>query len=180
MSEQLAQLIPLNANVLDVGCGDGLIVHLISKLRPDLKIQGIDVSVRKQTHIDVTVFDGFKIPFEDRSFDVVMFVDVLHHTDDPAVLLKEASRVTRKSIILKDHLVRGILANETLRFMDKVGNEQHGVVLPYNYWKPEQWNDTFRALSLKIDSWRTKINLYPLPLNILFGRSLHFIASLSK
>jgi 2-polyprenyl-3-methyl-5-hydroxy-6-metoxy-1,4-benzoquinol methylase len=35
------------------------------------------------------------------SFDVVMFVDVLHHTKDPMVLLREARRVARRAIVVK-------------------------------------------------------------------------------
>jgi SAM-dependent methyltransferase len=31
-------------------------------------------------------------PFSEDSFDMVMFVDVLHHTSDPRVLLREAVR----------------------------------------------------------------------------------------
>ena len=67
----------------------------------------------------------------DASFDVVMFVDVLHHTDDPLLLLQEAQRVG-KIILVKDHFRKGFLAGPTLRFMDWVGNAHHGVVLPYN------------------------------------------------
>jgi ubiquinone/menaquinone biosynthesis C-methylase UbiE len=95
LSERLADALPKDATVLDVGCGDGLISKLIVERRPDVKIQGIDILIRPQTHIPVTKFDGVKIPHPDESFEVVMFVDVLHHTDDPSMLLGEATRVAR-------------------------------------------------------------------------------------
>ncbi len=50
----------------------------------------------------------------------------------PARLLAEAKRVSRGGIVIKDHFREGVLADATLRFMDWVGNAQHGVVLPYN------------------------------------------------
>ena len=65
--------------------------------RPDLEITGVDVLVRPKNHIPVQLFDGRQLPFPDQSFDAVMFVDVLHHTDDPSVLLREAKRVARKA-----------------------------------------------------------------------------------
>ena len=134
LAQYIAELIPQNARLLDVGCGDGQIDLLLSRLRPDLGIEGIDVLVRPVTHIPVTAFDGQSIPFADRSFDVVMFIDVLHHTDNPSTLLAEARRVARQVVILKDHCRDGFLAGPTLRFMDWVGNARHGVVLPYIVW----------------------------------------------
>ena len=93
LNEMLSALIPRGASVLDVGCGDGLLARRIQDARPDLTVQGIDVLVRDQTHVPVRHFDGRTIPDAIGRPDVVMFVDVLHHTDDPAVLLGEAARV---------------------------------------------------------------------------------------
>ena len=62
--------------------------------------------------------------------------------------------------------------------MDWVGNAPHGVVLPYNYWTKSQWDVVFEDLNLCVDSWEPRLNLYPFPANLLFDRSLHFIASL--
>ena len=93
LARHCAAVIPENARVLDVGCGDGLLARLILQQRPDITLTGIDVLVRDRTHIPVTPFDGQVIPFPDDSFDVVVFIDVLHHTDDPMVLLRQAARV---------------------------------------------------------------------------------------
>jgi len=66
----------------------------------------------------VETFDGKSIPYGDGSFDVVMFVDVIHHADQPMTLLREAARVARQAILIKDHLVEGTLAYLTLQLMD--------------------------------------------------------------
>ena len=79
LCSHLAQVIPQGAKMLDVGCGDGLLAMLIARKRPDVEIKGIDSLVRSQTYSPVTAFDGQVIPFNDASFEVVMFVDVLHH-----------------------------------------------------------------------------------------------------
>jgi hypothetical protein len=108
----------------------------------------------------------------------VMFVDVLHHTDDPMILLREAVRVARKTILIKDHTLKGILAEPTLRFMDLIGNARYNVKLPYNYWSESKWRDTFKTLSMNIVHWKSKLNLYYPPARWFFDRSLHFIAKL--
>ena len=81
-----ARLAPRSARVLDVGCGDGLISAVLQSRRPDLIVTGIDVLPRSHTHVPVDMFDGSTIPFDDQSFDLVLFSDVLHHTADPAIL----------------------------------------------------------------------------------------------
>jgi SAM-dependent methyltransferase len=179
LASQLASLLPKNANVLDVGCGDGTLDSVILRSRPDLTISGIDVLVRPQTHIPVVPFDGTTIPYPDQAFDIVMFVDVLHHTVDPMVLLREAKRVARGAIVLKDHTKDGVLAGPTLRFMDWVGNSHHGVVLPYNYWTRSQWYRAMTDLELAPVAWTSKVGLYPWPASHLFDRTLHFIAKLT-
>jgi SAM-dependent methyltransferase len=178
LRDHLAALIPQNARALDVGCGDGLLDHLMLQKRPDLELRGIDVLVRDQTRIPVDEFDGLVIPHADASFDAVMFVDVLHHTQDPMILLREAVRVARKAIVIKDHTLNGWLAGLTLRFLDWVGNARHGVLLPYNYWPQQRWVGAFGILGLTISVWTQDLKLYPRPANWLFGRSLHFIARL--
>lgn len=178
LGEQFAGILPRAASVLDVGCGDGRLARLIAGQRPDLTFQGIDVLVRLDTAIPVASFDGNRIPFEKRSFDVVMFSDVLHHTSDPAVLLREAARVARRAIAIKDHLLNGLLAGATLAFMDRVGNRRHGVALPYNYWSHARWMTAFKELNLQVEIWKEKLGLYPFPANLVFERSLHFITRL--
>ena len=176
LARELSALLPANGQVLDVGCGDGLLAALMQKEKPNVVITGIDVLVRDHTHIPVVKFDGTTIPFPDRSFDTVVFVDVLHHTNDPVWLLREATRVARNTIVIKDHTLDGFAAGPTLRFMDRIGNRRYNVALPFSYWPKQEWLNVFEALGLTLRTWKSKLDLYPRYVDWFVGRSLHFIA----
>lgn len=178
LSGLCSKIIPTNSTVLDVGCGDGSLARLIADKRSDVSIQGIDIQLRKDSAIPVKLFDGKTIPYNDSSFNIVMFVDVLHHTSEPMTLLREAVRVARQAILIKDHVVEGNFAHSRLRFMDWIGNARHGVALPYNYWTLARWHRAFDELGLRINSWESNLRLYPFPADLVFGGSLHFIALL--
>jgi SAM-dependent methyltransferase len=176
--ERLTRLLPDRASVLDVGCGDGRLTEGLMKARPDLDCRGLEVLVREECPIPVEAFDGRNLPVPDDSFDVVLFVDVLHHSDHAEHLIGEAKRVARNWVVLKDHTLTGPFAETTLRFMDRVGNLRHGVALPYDYWTESRWRDVLEDVGLHIDTWISSLGLYPFPASLLFDRRLHFLAKL--
>jgi len=174
LASLLATLIPERARILDVGCGDGAIATLLVGQIPGVSVQGIDTLVWPEGKIPVRKFDGEQIPFDDGSFDVVMFIDVLHHAGNPMALLREARRVGQL-VLIKDHFRQGFAAGITLRFMDWVGNAHHRVALPYNYWTPAEWAAAFDEVSLRPLEMIRSLGLYPLPASLIFERHLHFI-----
>jgi len=175
----IAERLPRDARVLDVGCGSGDLAALVMQMRPDVRIEGIDVLVRPGTAIPVTEYDGYHIPFADNHFDAAMVIDVLHHTDDPEAVLAEIARVAPQ-VIIKDHLRDGIAAGPTLRFMDWVGNAAHGVRLPYNYLSHREWKVIWGKLHLGTTAFTKQLALYPRPFSWFFDRGLHFVAILSR
>jgi SAM-dependent methyltransferase len=177
LAAHMVALIPQVWRVVDIGCGDGTLDHVILQSRPDVSIVGLDVLVRPSTRISVQPFDGHTIPYPDGSFDAAMLVDVLHHASDPLALLREAARVG-KTVLIKDHFREGLFANLTLRFMDWVGNAYHGVALPYIYWSKSEWGIAFSRLDLKPTEMNLSLGLYPIPASWIFEGGLHFVTRL--
>ncbi len=180
LARHLAELFPPGARVLDVGAGSGEMAAALLALRPDLRIEGIDVLVRPGTAIPVRAFDGHHIPATDGEWDACLLVDVLHHCDKPEELLAEATRAARVCVVVKDHVAEGPWDHAVLRVMDWFGNRGHGVVLPYHYWSAARWKQAFEVLGLN-EACRTEaLGLYPFPFTWLFDRRLHFTVRLEK
>jgi SAM-dependent methyltransferase len=179
LAKSIVPSLPQNATVLDVGCGDGALAEEILRQRADVRIEGLEVSPRGNQPIPVRLFDGTSLPLPDASHDIVLFADVLHHTHHAENLLREACRVARSAVVIKDHTADGVLAFPTLRFMDRVGNVRFGVPLPHLYLTWAEWQRLFDRLGVDVMAVNRRIGLYPWPLSLVFERSLHFVARLS-
>ena len=103
IARDVAALAPPNATLLDIGTGPGMLLAELARLRPDLHLTGIDLSADmvevaaenlggKGT---VQVGDVARLPFEDRSFDVIVSSFSSHHWDDPEAAAPELARVLR-------------------------------------------------------------------------------------
>jgi SAM-dependent methyltransferase len=94
-----------NGRLLDVGCGDKPYEHLF---RPYVsEYIGIEheatfsqTSASLHSRKPDMLYDGKRLPFEDRTFDTVLNVQVLEHTPKPAALLAEMARVLKEDGLL--------------------------------------------------------------------------------
>ena len=99
---KLAELGPGPHEILDIGCGGGFLTNYLASLGHT--VTGLDESEealvvarsRDQTNrVSYLTGDALRLPFEDGSFDVVCAMDFLEHVEDPALAVREASRVLR-------------------------------------------------------------------------------------
>jgi Methylase involved in ubiquinone/menaquinone biosynthesis len=92
-------------NLLDVGTGTGRMAQLLAdrashitaldKSPEMLRIARARLQALPASHVDLVQGDFTALPFADRSFDTVLFHQVLHYALEPAVVIAEASRVLR-------------------------------------------------------------------------------------
>lgn len=90
--------------LLDVGSGKGFMIHDLAELIPGLVVKGIDVSSYAIEHtiedmkLHVEVADAKKLPFADKSFDVVISINTIHNLEraECAQALREIERVARR------------------------------------------------------------------------------------
>lgn len=90
------------ARVLEVGCGTGIITTKIADLPGVAEAAGVDPSsgfIARARHrapnLQFQVADGRALPFDDATFDGVVFATTLCHVPEPELALAEAHRVLR-------------------------------------------------------------------------------------
>jgi SAM-dependent methyltransferase len=178
--EMIAQLLPERGTVLAIGSGNGVLAAGVNRLKPVLGVEGVDCEALGSAAISTHKFDGMRLDFPDEAFDWCFLVDCIHRSDEPELLLREAARVCRKGLVIKDFLRDGAFARPTLRFMDKVNRKRCATSLPCCYWSPQDWQKNIAAANLTIDVWCDRLYLYPWWSDWAIGRGLHLLARLTK
>ncbi|MEO8449708.1 MAG: pseudaminic acid biosynthesis-associated methylase [Gemmatimonadota bacterium] len=98
--------------VLEVGCNIGLQLRLLERVNPGLEFHGLEpqpyaVKQARELSPNMTFHDGtaFALPFEDRSFDLVMTHGVLIHINpkDLPRALAEIHRVSRRFVLCHEY-----------------------------------------------------------------------------
>jgi SAM-dependent methyltransferase len=176
LSSCIAPLLPRGASLLDIGCADGHLCSQIRTIRPDVTALGAEILLYRSRQIPVLLFDGERLPCPYRTFDAVLLVDVIHHLLDPVRFLREAARVTRGQILIKDHLAATRVDRFFLAVNDWTGNIPSRVPLPFRYWSREQWNAVLASAGLSATSWNEELPMYRGWAPWLRGRTLHFLA----
>jgi len=96
------------SKVLEVGAGDGSILHYLSEWNTFPEMHALEISqsgteqIRKRNLRNVksiNVFDGYQIPFDDNEFDLVILAHVLEHVEFERMLLREIKRVSKHLVI---------------------------------------------------------------------------------
>ncbi len=96
-------------SLLDVGCGTGRSLATLRDRHAELRLTGLEpvhemlLRARQMTGLGSLIEgDGARLPFADRSFDVVTEFAVLHHVREPASVVAEMLRVARFAVFLSD------------------------------------------------------------------------------
>ena len=101
----IAELIENDKKVLDVGCGDGILMDFLKKNK-NTNIRGLEISKSKVQECiakGLTVIEGNAEKdlkqFPDKSFDYVVLSQTLQAFLDPELVIKELLRVGKKAIV---------------------------------------------------------------------------------
>ena len=147
--------------VLDLGSGDGLFLSLLKK--KGIIGKGLDVSEEGVTKtrargLEASLFDfNDKIPFEDNTFDTVVMLDLLEHLYSPEKLLKESSRVSKKTLIVSVPNFSSLPARlQTLLGRVPENNQpKKGHIFWFNYFilKKMAGDSGFRLVDVRVNTF---------------------------
>jgi len=136
--EEIVKLVDENSTVLDLGCGDGELLHRLISTR-NAQGRGVEIEeamIRECLAKGISVFqgdldEGLK-EYATGSYDYVILNETLQALHEPVMLLKEMVRVGRRAIVNFPNF--GYVVNRAQLFV--------GGRMPLNKDLPYEWYDT--------------------------------------
>jgi ubiquinone/menaquinone biosynthesis C-methylase UbiE len=126
-------------NILDIGCGEGIMLMKISDNLVEKEVIGIDLSEENissaKKNFPPGKFQqgsGYKLGFNDNTFDLVTCLEVLEHMDTPEKAIEEIYRVSKRYAILSvpNEPLWRILNMARFKYWKDLGNTPDHV----NHW----------------------------------------------
>ena len=134
--------------VLDVGCGNGVVSQVLQK-KLELDLCGTDIIDYRKVNIPFKkMCKADRLPFEDLSFDYVIFNDILHHSTDMTSLILEGKRVGHAVLVFED------IPSFLLKVIDIGFNFFYSSKMscPLNFKTEGQWHSFFKELGLSYEA----------------------------
>jgi 2-polyprenyl-3-methyl-5-hydroxy-6-metoxy-1,4-benzoquinol methylase len=97
------------SSVLDVGCGEGVLVQRWALRRPDARMVGIDLEEQsiqagweqhEAPNLSYRVMPAENLPFSDGDFELASAIEVLEHVPDPQHTLAEMARCASRHLLV--------------------------------------------------------------------------------
>lgn len=146
--------------ILDVGVGSGKKIRLINSF-VNSSIYGTDIETwgpykkikKYEFPFEFIKLDPYTIPFDNNSFDVILFILTLHHIDNLLDAIKEAKNKLKKNgyIIIVEHDVwddnDNMIIDIQHNIYSNIYNEPY--VKPGNYYNMIEWNMIFSKCGMK-------------------------------
>jgi 2-polyprenyl-3-methyl-5-hydroxy-6-metoxy-1,4-benzoquinol methylase len=96
-------------SLLDVGCGEGVLVHQWAQRLGECRVVGIDLeeqsiqagwSERQAPNLEYHVMRAENLPFAENEFDLATAIEVLEHVPDPEHTLAEMARCAERHLLV--------------------------------------------------------------------------------
>ncbi len=75
-----------------------------------------------RTTLPHVVYDGHRVPFDDKAFDMTVLYFVLHHAQDQRQVLREAFRVSQNRVLVVESVYERTWDRRLLTFLDRLAN----------------------------------------------------------
>jgi 2-polyprenyl-3-methyl-5-hydroxy-6-metoxy-1,4-benzoquinol methylase len=96
-------------SLLDVGCGEGVLVHRWAERLGEGRVVGMDLeeesiqagwAERQAPNLEYRLMEGEQLPFADDEFDLASAIEVLEHVPDPERTVSEMARCARRHLLV--------------------------------------------------------------------------------
>jgi len=96
-------------SLLDIGCGEGVLVHRWALSMPQARLVGIDLeeesiqsgwAAREAPNLEYRTMPAEDLPFADDEFELASAIEVLEHVPDPEHTLAEMARCAQRHLLV--------------------------------------------------------------------------------
>lgn len=97
------------SSLLDVGCGEGVLVHRWALRLGEARVMGIDLqegsiqagwAEHQAPNLEYSVMEAANLPFADGEFDLASAIEVLEHVPDPEHTIGEMARCAKRHLLV--------------------------------------------------------------------------------
>ena len=149
MAYDCQQFIKKGAKILDLGCGSAIVAHVFEEFFR-AEVVGVDVLDRRIFPISFEKINGQSLPFLENNFDATLIFFVLHHSQNPLILLEEAKRVTKDKILIYEDLPEGIWSKLFCKFHGFSFDAIFGNKNKTSFKTEKEWRKVFEDLKLEL------------------------------
>lgn len=139
--------------ILDLGAGNGLLALEIKKqLKKEVVL--VDIVDYNYTDLPLILYNPEeKIPLADEEVDTTILYTVLHHASDPEHLLKDATRITKKRLVIIEGYIEEDDISITNSFFDWFYNRVVGdedINVPLNFLRVKGWEKILKLYGFNV------------------------------
>jgi SAM-dependent methyltransferase len=97
------------SSLLDVGCGEGVLVQRLAQRMPDGRVVGIDLEeesiqagwrAHQAPNLEYRMMQAQNLPFAEGEFELACAIEVLEHVPDPQHTLAEMARCASANLLV--------------------------------------------------------------------------------
>lgn len=167
--DKILPLIPETGDILDLGCGYGLLTNLISISKPNCNALGIDPNKKRIETARLTQGDRKNISFEiglaqqlelGKQFNTIICCDVIHHIpeEDQIPVLERLSELLypNGTLVLKE-----INNKPPLKFYTNYTQDMLVSGRPLHFRSRQEWENIIRSFGLMLDPTQLFGKVYP-------------------
>lgn len=133
--------------ILDIGSGYGSVARALRKL--DFHVDLVDVADHSiSTDVSPDIYDGKTLPYENKSYEVALLLTILHHTENPRLIIQEAKRVAKKVVIIED--IYWNIAQKYLTFFTDSLINAEWFDHPHQNHTDNEWKEIFDQMGLQL------------------------------
>jgi SAM-dependent methyltransferase len=130
------------SKILDVGCGKGYLLYELTKIIPEISVEGVDISEHAIDHAHPEMVQNLRIaraedplPYEKNNLDLVISLGCLHNLDVIRLerSLREMERVSRAAYVMV----------ESYRNEEELFNLQCWALTAETFFTPDEWTWLF-------------------------------------